>query len=151
MTKNELSERKSRIAKRVIAGFLLLFFGILAIFAFVLINVQKQGQIDKVYVVVFIVGMILLISSYFPFFHARRMAKVYCKYCGSRYDYKKDVKFSGKLRRFLLLNTVKAKYTCRCRNCKNTTAFSRIALRIHDSTLDADLKETGNLLSGYFD
>ena len=146
-----LAERKSRIRALVITGLALLFAGLAAIAVFILVNIDKAGEIEDFYTWVFAGGMFLVIGSFFAFFHARRMAKIYCKYCGTKYEYKKDVDFNAHFRRFALVYTVKAQYTCHCRNCKKTTQFSRASVRLQNMTLNGDLKEVEESLIGYFD
>lgn len=146
-----LAERRSRIRALLITGLVLLFVGLAAIAVFVLVNVEKTGEVEDFYTYVFIGGMLLTIGSFFAFFHSVRVSRIYCKNCGTKFDFTHDVDFQGNFRRRILLYTVRARFRCRCSKCKNIKEFSRFIIHIQDMTLNADLKEAKESCRGYFD
>ena len=146
-----LEERRKRIRTLSITGLALLLVGLIAVAVFVLVNIHKEGEVEKLYIIIFVVGIAMLIGSIVAFFHATRTRRIYCKYCGTKYEYKRDVDFEGRFRRFSLIYTVSAKYTCHCSKCKKTTSFSRASVRIQNMTLKGDLKEVEESYIGYFD
>lgn len=145
-----LAERRGKIRALVITGLALLLGGIAAIAVFILVNIEKSGEIEDIYTWVFAGGMLLVIVAFIAFFHARRVSKIHCKYCGTKYEYARDVDFEGHFRRFSLIYTVTAKYTCHCSKCKKTTHFSRGSIRFQNMTLKGDLKEVEESYIGYF-